>query len=120
MQLIVGVDGSDYGLRALGESIERAQQLGGDVTVALYSDGQTALDEIESLVSEELSAYDIDVDVIWLEEEPGSQLIELAEREGYDQIVLPGGQRSPLGKINLSNTIEFVLLNAQTTVTLVR
>ncbi len=120
MQLIVGVDGSDYGLRALEESLERAQELGGGVTVALYTDGQEGLDEIESLVSEELSAYEMDVEIVRLEDQPGSQLIELAEREGFDRIVLPGGRRSPLGKINLSNTIEFVLLNAQTTVTLVR
>ncbi len=120
MQLIVGVDGSDFGLRALEESIERAQELGGDVTVALYSDGEKSLDEIESLVSQELSAFDVTVTVIRLEDEPGSQLVDIAERDGYDRIVLPGGRRSPLGKINLSNTIEFVLLNAQTTVTLVR
>jgi len=51
---------------------------------------------------------------------PGSRLVELAEREGADRIVLGGGETSPLGKVQLGSVAEFVLLNAKTTVTLVR
>ena len=43
-----------------------------------------------------------------------------AERDGFDRIVLGGGERSTLGKIQLGSIVEFVLLNAQTPVTLVR
>jgi nucleotide-binding universal stress UspA family protein len=46
--------------------------------------------------------------------------VELADSEGFDRLVIPGGKRSPLGKIRLDDLIEFVLLNAETTVTLHR
>ena len=67
-------------------------------------------------------ATDHDVTPLTHREREGidSDLLELADDGGYDRIVLPGGRRSPLGKIQLGSTLEFVLLNAQTTVTLVR
>jgi nucleotide-binding universal stress UspA family protein len=53
-------------------------------------------------------------------EDPAGRLVELAETEGFDRIAIPGGERSPLGKIQLDSVAEFVLLNATTTVTLIR
>ena len=44
----------------------------------------------------------------------------VAEEEGFDQIVLGGGQTSPMGKINIGSIAEFVLLNSHITVKLVR
>ncbi len=46
--------------------------------------------------------------------------MNIAESEEFDRIVLGGGGRSPLGKIQLGPIVEFVLLNAQTPVTLIR
>jgi len=60
------------------------------------------------------------VDVRTLSGDPGSELLDVAEREGFDQIVLGGGQRSPMGKIKLGHIAEFVLLNSHVTVKLVR
>jgi len=46
--------------------------------------------------------------------------VTIANQESFDRIVLGSGERSPLGKIQLGSVAEFVLLNAQTSVTLVR
>lgn len=120
MRLIVGVDDSDHGIQTLEEAIERARAAGDEVTVAVYSERDTDLSDLEQTVSDKLAASSFDADIVRLEGNPGSELLELAEHGEYDQILLSGGRRSPLGKIKLSSTIEFVLLNAQTTVTLVR
>ena len=52
--------------------------------------------------------------------DPGSELVDIAEQEGFDEIALGGGQTSPMGKINVGSIAEFVLLNARTTVRLMR
>ena len=78
------------------------------------------VEEIRDRVEAALSAASFDAEVRTLAGHPGSQLLELAEREGYDRIVLGGGETSPLGKVELGSIAEFVLLNAKTTVTLVR
>jgi nucleotide-binding universal stress UspA family protein len=46
--------------------------------------------------------------------------VEIAEREAFDEVVLGGGHTSPMGKITIGPIAEFVLLNAKTSVRLVR
>lgn len=118
MRFLVGVDGSDRSLQALTEAVERAGA-GDSVTVAVYADGGDIAD-VEARVSDRLSELDTRAEVRQLAGDPGSRLVDLAEREGYDRIVLAGGHRSPLGKIQLDSVVEFVLLNARTSVTLIR
>jgi nucleotide-binding universal stress UspA family protein len=120
MRVIVGVDDSDHGMQALEETIERAQAAGDDLTVAVYTTGDALLDALEASVRDRLETHAVDAGVERITGNAGSQLVELAEDGGYDRIVLPGGQRSPLGKIQLGSTLEFVLVNARTTVTLIR
>ena len=62
----------------------------------------------------------VDAEVRDLTGDPGSQLLDVAESEEFDQIVLGGGQRSPMGKIKLGHIAEFVLLNSPVSVKLVR
>ena len=90
------------------------------ITVAVY-EGATAVDlaELEARAGERLEAAGFEADIRRLEGNPGSQLVHLAE-DDFDQIVLGGGTISPMGKIRIGETIEFVLVNAQTTLTLVR
>jgi len=49
-----------------------------------------------------------------------SALVNYAEQGEFDQLVIGGGTLSPMGKIQLGPITEFVLLNAPTTVKLVR
>ena len=122
MDLLLGIGGSEDSFRALEETIERGVEAGDALTVAIVEnpESETDVEEIRDRVKAALSAASFDAEVRTLSGHPGSQLLELAEREGYDRIVLGGGETSPLGKVELGSIAEFVLLNARTTVTLVR
>jgi nucleotide-binding universal stress UspA family protein len=122
MKLLLGIGGSDDSLRALERTVERAAETGDDLTVAILRNPATEADPaaIESRVQSVLDDASIEATVRHLEGDPGSRLVELAEREGFDRIVLGGGETSPMGKIKLGGISEFVLLNSHVSVTLVR
>jgi nucleotide-binding universal stress UspA family protein len=122
MKVLLGVGGSDDSLRALERAVERAREAGDELTVAVLDNPESAaaVDDVEERVRETLAAADIDAAVRRLEGDPGSRLVDVAEREGFDRIVLGGGETSPLGKIQLGSIAEFVVLNASVSVTLVR
>ncbi|MDL5362105.1 universal stress protein [Halalkalicoccus sp. NIPERK01] len=122
MKLLLGIGGSDDSWRALSRTAERAANAGDSLTVAILEnpDSEMTPDEIESKVDKTLAEYDLEADVRHVEGDPGAMLVEIGDGEGYDQIVLGGGQRSPMGKIRVGQVAEFVVLNAETSVTLVR
>ena len=122
MDLLLGIGDSEDSFRALEETIERAREAGDTLTIAIVEDpdSETGTGDVESRVDEALAEASVEAEVRTLTGHPGSQLLELAEREGYDRIVLGGGETSPLGKVQLGSVAEFVLLNARTTVTLIR
>jgi len=121
MHILLGVGGDDRSLRALEGAVQRARAAGDDLTVAVYSDadGHTLAD-VEAEVHDRLDELGFEASVRQLDGDPGSSLVALAENEQFDRIALAGGHRSPLGKIQLDPVSEFVLLNASTTVTLIR
>ncbi|MFC7193478.1 universal stress protein [Halosimplex aquaticum] len=113
--------GSPDGFGALEETLTRARQAGDDLTVAVLDTSEDYdVDDVESRIRDRIADAGVGADVRQIPGHPGSQLSEFAEREGFDRIVIGGGQRSPMGKIKLGEVAEFVLLNADTTVTLVR
>jgi nucleotide-binding universal stress UspA family protein len=122
MKVLLGIGGSEDSFRALRESVERAKVAGDDLTVAIVENPQSepTPSEIETRVREVLDGSDVDAEVQHLSGHPGSSLVDLAEREGFDQIVLGGGKTSPMGKITTGTIAEFVLLNAHVSVKLVR
>jgi len=122
MKLLLGIGGSDDSIRALERSVERAAETDDDLTVAILQNPATEVDpaEIETRVQAVLDEVGVEAAVQHLDGDPGSRLVDLAEREGYDRIVLGGGETSPMGKIKLGSIAEFVLLNSHVSVTLVR
>jgi nucleotide-binding universal stress UspA family protein len=122
MKLLLGIGGSPDGIDALERTLERVAETGDDLTVALLDTVSTDydLDELEQKARERIDASDVAAETRRVPGHPGSKLTEIAQREGFDRIVLGGGQRSPMGKINLGEVAEFVLLNADISVTLVR
>ncbi|MFC7132905.1 MULTISPECIES: universal stress protein [Salinibaculum] len=120
MHILLGIGDADDGLRALERVVSRAQTAGDDLTVAVYGDGATPVDELVARVHDRLDDLDFDAAVEEVDGDPGGKIVELAEREAVDRIALPGGERSPLGKIRLDRVTEFVLLNASISVTLIR
>ncbi|WP_416840069.1 universal stress protein [Haloferax sp. DFSO52] len=122
MKVLLGIGGSDDSIRALEKTVERTANAGDDLTIAIVENPSVdrSRDDIESKVTDVLDELGIEADVRHLEGNPGSQLVDLAENEGFDQIVLGGGETSPMGKIQIGSIAEFVLLNSHVTVTLVR
>lgn len=122
MKVLLGIGGSDDAFRALDRTAERVARTGENVTVAVVENPATGTDP-DDLVRRVESALDeagLDVPVRRLEGDPGPALVTLAESEAFDEIVLGGGQVSPLGKIDVGRIAEYVVLNAPVTVTLVR
>jgi len=123
MDILLGVGGSELSYHALEETVERAKETGDTLTVAIFDNEEvgTDADTVRKQVEETLDNAGFEASIRRLEGgSPGSQIVELAESEGFDRIVLGGGERSTLGKIQLGSIVEFVLLNAQTPVTLIR
>ncbi|MDQ2055734.1 MULTISPECIES: universal stress protein [Halobellus] len=122
MRILLGIGGADDSLQALARTVERAVEAGDELTVAIIDEGGTerSVEEIESAVTETLEENGVDAEIRYVAGDPGSKLVDVAESEGYDRIVLGGGTTSPMGKIQLGSTAEFVLLNSHVSVTLVR
>lgn len=120
--MLLGIGGSEDSLRALEFAVERSAAAGDDLTVAVVEnpDSDPTPEEVVARAREAAADAGIDAEVRRLEGDPGSRLVELSEQEGFDQLVLGGGERSPMGKIQLGSITEFVLLNSHVTVTLVR
>ncbi|PSP82525.1 universal stress protein [Halobacteriales archaeon QS_6_64_34] len=123
MDILLGVGGSELSYHALEETIDRTQATGDSLTVAIFDNEEmnTDADEVQDRVEETLAETEFEATIRRLEgDSPGSELISLAEAEEFDRIVLGGGERSTLGKIQLGSIVEFVLLNSKTPVTLIR
>lgn len=122
MRVLLGIGGSEDSFRALERTLERAAEAGDDLTVAVVEnpDSEMAVEAVRDRVEALLGEAAVDAEVITLEGHAGSRLIEVAEQEGFDRLVLGGGKTSPLGKVTLGEIAEFVVLNANTSVTLVR
>jgi nucleotide-binding universal stress UspA family protein len=122
MKVLLGVGGTDDSVRALEQTVDRVREAGDELTVAVLDNPESdpAPEDVEGEVRETLDAAGLDAEVRRVEGDPGSRLVEIAEHEGFDQIVIGGGQTSPMGKIKIGQIAEFVLLNSHVTVTLVR
>lgn len=122
MDILLGIGGAPDSALALRETVERVAETGDRLTVAILAEARSkvATDELRARVEEAATEAAISLEVEVLEGDPGPALTERAEVGEFDRIVIGGGKRSPMGKISLGDITEFVVLNADTTVTLVR
>jgi nucleotide-binding universal stress UspA family protein len=124
MKVLLGVDGTDSSLRALEEITERAARTGDELTVGIADDPDADSigigTDLETRVREIADRVGLDVEIRRLRGDLGSELVEVAQAGEFDRLVVGGGERSPMGKIELSSDTQFVLLNAGTSVTLIR
>lgn len=120
MHVVLGIGGAEDSRLALEETVRRTATTGDALTVAILdalADDPAAL---EREVEEAVSPHAFRANVTHLSGDPGPAITAFAETEEFDRIVLGGGRRSPMGKITLGQVAEFVILNADATVTLVR
>ena len=122
MHVLCGIGGSDDSLRALEQTVERASVAGDDLTIGVVENpnAEIAVEEVIRRAEAAIAEAGIDATVRHIEGDPGSRLVDIAEQEGFDRIVLGGGHTSPMGKISIGPIAEFVLLNSNPSVTLVR
>ncbi|RQG96442.1 universal stress protein [Natrarchaeobius chitinivorans] len=122
MNVLVGLGGSDESIKTLEQTIERTQEIGDELTVAVLEkpESERSQAEMYDTAAALLDDADLEAEIVRLEGDPGSSLVDYAEQGEYDQLVIGGGTLSPMGKIQLGPITEFVLLNAPTTVKLVR
>lgn len=122
MKVVLGVGGSEDSVLALRRTLRRTARTGDELTIAVLENPATTRTpaSLEAEIEVTLNEYDVDARIARLEGEPGPSLAEFAEAGGYDRIVLGGGKRSPMGKIAPGQIAEFVLLNADTSVLLIR
>jgi nucleotide-binding universal stress UspA family protein len=122
MKVLLGIGGSEDSLRALEKTVRRSIAAGDELAIALVENPRSdmTVDELETRVEEVLAEYDLDAEVRALSGHPGSRLVDVAETDGYEMIVLGGGETSPMGKITMGQIAEFVLLNSHVSVKLVR
>ena len=122
MKVLCGIGGSDDSFRALDRTVERAAVADDDLTVAVVDNEDSSIspDDVMERARETIADASVDAEIRRVEGDPGSRLVEIAEREAFEEIVLGGGHTSPMGKITIGAIAEFVLLNAKTSVTLVR
>ncbi|WP_232687023.1 universal stress protein [Halobacterium zhouii] len=122
MKVLLGIGGTEDSISALEKTVSRAVEAGDELTVAVVENPESDRDpeDVVAAAREELENAGLPVDVRRLSGDPGSSIVELAESEGFEQIVLGGGERSPMGKIRLGHIAEFVIVNSQVTVTLAR
>ena len=122
MRVLLGVGGSELSYQALEKTIERASEASDDLTVAVFDNEEMDTDSeaVTQRVEEMLEEAGFEAEIRQVDGDPGSRLVDIAESENFDRIVLGSGERSTLGKIQLGSIAEFVLLNAQTPVTLIR
>jgi nucleotide-binding universal stress UspA family protein len=122
MKVLLGIGGTDDSLTALQRTVDRAVVAGDDLTIAVIDNpsAERSRDDVERHAREVVAEAGLDAEIRQLDGDPGSALIQLAEAEAFEKIVLGGGDRSPMGKIKVGDIAEFVLLNAHVTVSLVR
>lgn len=122
MRVLCGVGGAEDSVAALDRAVSRAVAAGDELTVAVVEnpDSPRAAETVVGLARERLAAAGLEPDLRRLSGRAGPALVELAERGGYDELVVGGGERTPMGKLTVGPIAEFVLLNGDVTVTLVR
>lgn len=118
MRVLVGVEGSQESETVLENALERAREAGDDLTVAVFAkdEGDRDIDAIAAAVRDSVAGLDLEAEIRHLEGDPAGELVSLAEREGFDQLVIGGGRDTPMGKRYLGPVSEYVLLNADVTV----
>lgn len=135
-RILVGVDGSKHGEKALKYSLDEAEELSNEITVVrvVRSVGYS-VDEIGNVIAEKVESAEeymdelnemaeewnaeIETEVI-TGEDIHNELVRYADENDFDLIVLGGKGGSDLGTIHLGSVSESVVKRANCSVLIVR
>jgi nucleotide-binding universal stress UspA family protein len=99
-KMLVGTDGSDAASKAVAEAVDLAKAMGASLTVATVAPSEEAGDRVLASVREKYP----DVETRVLVGEPADEMVGLAERDGYDLMIvgnkgMTGARRFLLGSV---------------------
>lgn len=121
MKVLLALEAHRDATRVLDRALDHVVHGDDEVTVAVVPRGEGREPaELRDAVREALERRGVSAEIRILSGEPAGALVEMAEDGGFDELVLGGGRRSPTGKMRLGRAAEFAVLNARTTVVLVR
>ncbi len=123
MHVLVGIEGSEESDIVLKNAIERGEEAGDELTFAVFAkpEGGQDIEDIVKTVQAAIDSADVEATIRRIDaDDVASELVAIAEREEFDQLVVGGGRDTPLGKRYLGRITEFALLNAEVTVRLER
>ncbi len=123
MGILVGYDGSAGARMALQLAEKRAKMLGAKIEVVncmarnrelTYEDIQKLENKLEREVHDQCSSENIphQTHLLISGRQPGEELVEFAERNKIDEIVIGIKKRSKAGKLLFGSTAQYVILNA--------
>jgi nucleotide-binding universal stress UspA family protein len=131
MKILVGYDGSEPAQKALKLAKAHANAFNAEiihVINCLEGDPQTQIQHLEE--SEQHLAYarvflsedDIQSETTLSTENigPGQEIVEFADKNGVDEIIIGIVQKSKVGKLLFGSTAQYVILNASCPVVTVK
>ncbi len=125
-KVLVPVDGSAASMKALDVALDFAKRYGSRVTVMIANDGSVG--DVNSVVEEvEAKARDagVRVRVVVTDVEVGlesaaSKILETIEEGDYDLVVLSARGKSANPEVNVGSVALSVIVNAATSIMLIR
>ncbi len=122
MKILVGYDGSSASKEALKLARKHAGAFQGKVVVltSLLGDTETSSEEYrqardslsEAEQSFQGSGIEVETHLVVLGRTPGEDIVEHAENNGIDEIVIGIRRRSPLSKLITGSNARYVILRA--------
>jgi nucleotide-binding universal stress UspA family protein len=123
MKILVGYDGSNMAKAALELAKERAKVRGAKIDVVNcmeqsrnleYEEIRKAEQNLEGEVHHILNPANVSYETHLLisGQEPGESLVEYAEQNKSDEIIIGIQRRSKVGKLMFGSTAQYVILNA--------
>jgi len=125
-KILVPIDGSETSLRALHVAVDIAQRYGSKVVVVYAKPKNTELGEDPIIKAKErLKETPVNITYKYIEFDPrndsaSSALLREILEEGYDLVVIGARGKSLFGEINIGSTTLAVVVNAPTSVFIVR
>ena len=123
MKILVGYDGSKAAMDALKVAQKHARAMAAKLEVVYaitrfdpknYLEVQKAEEDLEQGVKDIFNGENLSYKTHLLLNDlsPGDQLVEFAERNSVDEIIIGVRRRSKVGKLIIGSTAQHVILNA--------
>lgn len=125
-KVLVPLDGSTSGMKALDIAIDFAKRYGSKITVLIVDDGSISnVEEVSEKVSERSNKAGVDVKVKVAKLDPtmhstASRIIEESIEEDYDLIILSARGRTVNPDLMLGSVALSTIINTTTSVLLIR